>query len=149
MTEFLEFTLDKFTFKVAADRVYSTEGVWAKENGEQIILGMSDYLQQRSGDIAFAEVVQAGTAVAAGEPLADIETIKADLELATPVSGTVQAVSEKMDFEPEIINQDPYEEGWMAIILASNWASEQTNLLSPEAYLEQIKSEAEEEIAEL
>lgn len=149
MTEFLEFTLDKFTFKVAADRVYSTEGVWAKENGEQIILGMSDYLQQRSGDIAFAEVVQAGTAVAAGEPLADIETIKADLELVTPVSGTVQAVSEKMDFEPEIINQDPYEEGWMAIILASNWASEQTNLLSPEAYLEQIKSEAEEEIAEL
>lgn len=149
MTEFLEFTLDKFTFKVATDRAYSTEGVWAKENGDQVTLGMSDYLQQRSGDIAFAEIVEAGKVVAAGEPFADIETIKADLELATPVSGTVQAINEKLDFEPEIINQDPYEAGWMVAVLASKWPGEQAHLLSPEAYLEQIKVEAEEEIGEL
>lgn len=149
MTEFLEFTLDKFTFKVAADRTYSTEGVWVKEDGDQVILGMSDYLQQRSGDIAFAEVVQADTALVAGEPLADIETIKADLELTSPVSGTVQAVNEKMDFEPEIINQDPYQQGWMAKVLASNWSAEQADLLSPEAYLEQIKIDAQREIEEL
>lgn len=149
MTEFLEFTLEKFTFKVAADRVYSKEGVWAKEEGGQVILGMSDYLQQRSGDIAFAEVVEAGTAVRAGEPFVDIETIKADLELASPVSGTVKAVNEALAFEAETINQDPYEAGWIAVVVADNWAAEAANLLSPEAYFKQIKIEAEEEIDEL
>lgn len=149
MTGFLEFTLDKFTFKVATDRYYSPEGVWAKVNEGQIIVGLSDYLQQRSGDIAFAEIVEAGTAVDVGKPFVDIETIKADLELSSPVAGTVQAVNEKLDMEPEIINQDPYEKGWLATILASNWAAEQANLLSPEAYLELIKKDAQREVEEL
>lgn len=149
MAEFLEFTVDKFTFKVATDRYYSEEGVWAKEDGDQIIVGMSDYLQQRSGDIAFAELVEAGTAVTAGDPFADIETIKADLELSSPVSGTLQAINEKLDFEPEIINQEPYEAGWMAAISAADWAAEIVNLLAPEAYFAHIKIDAQQEIENL
>lgn len=146
MAEFLEFTLDKFTFKVAADRLYNSEGVWAKAEGDRITVGMSDYLQQRSGDIAFAEIVEAGTVVTAGDPFADIETIKADVALSSPVSGTLLEICPKMDFEPECINQDPYETGWMAVILAGSWALDKANLLSPEAYFEQIKSEALNEV---
>ncbi len=146
MGRFLEFTLDKFTFKVASDCLYSSEGVWARAEEERIVVGMSDYLQQRSGDIAFVEVVDRGTAVAAGEPFADIETIKADLELTCPVSGTLQGVNEKLDFEPEIINQEPYDTGWIAVILASDWAAEKANLLSPEAYLAHIQRDAQQEI---
>ena len=149
MAEFLEFTLDKFTFKVATDRYYSEEGVWAKADGDQIIVGMSDYLQQRSGDIAFAEVVEAGTTVMAGEPFADIETIKADLELSSPVSGTLQAINDKLDFEPEIINQEPYAAGWMAAISAADWAAEWPDLLAPEAYFAHIKSDAQQELENL
>jgi glycine cleavage system H protein len=146
MTKFLEFTLDKFTFKVASDRLYSSEGVWAKAEEERILVGISDYLQQRSGDIAFAEVADAGTAVAAGEPFADLETIKADVALSCPVSGTLQAINEKLDFEPEIINQDPYGAGWIAVILAGDWTTERAKLLSPEAYLAHIQRDAQEEI---
>ena len=149
MAEFLEFTVDKFTFRVATDRYYSEEGIWAKADGDQIIVGMSDYLQQRSGDIAFAEVVEAGTAVTAGEPFADIETIKADLELSSPVSGILQAINDKLDFEPEIINQEPYAAGWMAAILAADWAAEMTDLLAPEAYFAHIKSDAQQELENL
>ena len=149
MAEFLEFTLDKFSFKVATDRYYSEEGVWAKADGDQIIVGMSDYLQQRSGDIAFAEVVEAGTAVTAGEPFADIETIKADLELSSPVSGILQAINDKLDFEPEIINQEPYAAGWMAAISAADWAAERPDLLAPEAYFAHIKSDAQQELENL
>ena len=149
MAEFLEFTLDKFTFKVAADRRYNSEGVWAKAEGDRVTVGMSDYLQQRSGDIAFAEIVEAGTVVTAGEPFADIETIKADVELSIPLSGTLIEVCPKMDFEPECINQDPYETGWMAVILASSWALDQVNLLSPEAYFERIKMDAQKEVENL
>ena len=149
MAEFLEFTLDKFTFKVATDRLYNGDGVWAKAEGDRVTVGMSDYLQQRSGDIAFAEIVAAGTPVTAGEPFADIETIKADVELSSPVSGTLLEICPKMDFEPEIINLDPYETGWMALILADNWALDQANLLSPQAYFEIIKKDAQKEVENL
>ena len=61
MTEFLETTVDKFTFKVATDRYYSSEGFWAQDDGNRIRIGLTDFLQQRSGDVAFAEVKPVGT----------------------------------------------------------------------------------------
>lgn len=63
MSEFLETTVDKFTFKVATDRLYTAEGVWAKLDGDLVRVGLSDFVQQRSGDVAFAEVKPAGTQV--------------------------------------------------------------------------------------
>jgi len=148
MAEFLEYTLDKFTFKVATDRLYSPAGLWARAEGERITVGVSDFLQQRSGDVAFAEVVEAGTAVAAGGELATIETIKVDIELPAPFSGVVVEVNEALEMEAEIINQDPYGDGWLAVIDASDWPAEGGKLLSPEVYFEQMKREALEEAGE-
>lgn len=142
MAEFLEFTLDKFLFKVATDRFYNSDGVWAKADGQRIVLGMSDYLQQRSGDVAFVEVLEAGKPVTAGEPFADVETIKADVELNSPVTGTVLEINPAMDFEAELINQDPYGEGWMVVIAAADWAADQAALLSAQAYFEHMKMDA-------
>ena len=67
MPDFLETTVDKFTFKVAVDRFYNEEGVWAKEENGRVRIGLSDFLQQRSGDVAFAEIKPVGTALAAGK----------------------------------------------------------------------------------
>ena len=89
MPDYLETTVDKFIFRVATDRLYSPEGVWALADGDRIRVGMTDFLQQRSGDVAFAEVRPAGTAVAAGDEVALIETIKANVEVLSPVGGTV------------------------------------------------------------
>jgi glycine cleavage system H protein len=102
-------------------------------------------LQQRSGDVAFAEVVEVGTAVAAGDELATIETIKVDIELPAPFSGVVVEVNETLEMEAEIINQDPYGDGWLAVIEASDWPADGVKLLSPEAYFELMKREALEE----
>jgi glycine cleavage system H protein len=121
MSQYLEYTLDKFTFKVATDRFYTVEGVWAKADGDQITVGVSDFFQQHNGDVAFAEVVEEGTAVSANDEFADIETIKVDIALSSPVSGTITAVNETLELEAEIINQDPYEAGWIAIITAADW----------------------------
>ena len=60
MPDYLETTVDKFTFKIATDRLYSTEGVWAKAEGKMVRVGLSDFVQQRSGDVAFAEVKPVG-----------------------------------------------------------------------------------------
>ena len=114
MPDFLETTVDKFTFKVATDRLYTSEGVWAKEEDGRIRIGLSDFLQQRSGDVAFAEVKPAGTALAAGDEVAVIETIKVNISLASPVKSKVIEINPAMESAPEAINQDPYGAGWLA-----------------------------------
>ncbi|MDT8306722.1 MAG: hypothetical protein RRC07_12370, partial [Anaerolineae bacterium] len=88
MADFLELTVDKFTFKIATDRFYSAEGMWVKEEDGKVRLGLSDYFQQRNGDVAFAEITEEGTALGADDEIAVIETIKVDIGLETPVAGT-------------------------------------------------------------
>jgi glycine cleavage system H protein len=145
MPEYLETMVDKFTFRVATDRTYTDEGLWAKAEGSHIRIGLSDFLQQSSGDVAFAEVQPAATTLAVGDEVAVIETIKVDIGLSSPVSGTVIEVNPAMEMEPEIINSDPYGEGWLAVIEADNWETDRANLLEPEKYFEIMKRAAEEE----
>ena len=146
MPEFFEVTVDKFTFKVAADRFYTREGVWALAEGNQVRIGLSDFLQQRSGDIAFAEIKPVGTTLSAGDEVASIETIKVNVALSLPVSGSVIEVNSEMDTAPETINQDPYGAGWLAVIEAADWETDRAQLLDAAAYFDVVKREAEEEM---
>ena len=145
MVEYLETTVDKFTFRVATDRVYSREGVWALAEGNRVRIGLSDFLQQRSGDVAFAEVRLIGTHVARGDDLATIETVKVNVSLASPVSGVVAEINPSLSHSPEAINQDPYGEGWLALRVPDDWPSDRSALLDPDAYFIQMRQEAEEE----
>jgi len=149
MTEFLETTLDKFIFKVATDRYYSSEGLWALSDGNRIRIGLSDFLQQRSGDVAFAEVKPIGTALAVGDEVATIETIKVNVILSSPVNGKVVEMNQAMETAPEAINQDPYGEGWLAVIEATDWEADRAALLDPQAYFTLMKGQAEEETKKL
>jgi glycine cleavage system H protein len=145
MPEFLETIVDKFTFRVAMDRYYSAEGIWALAEGSRIRIGMTDFLQQRSGDIAFAEIKPEGTALGAGDEVAIVETIKVNVSLTSPVSGTVVEVNPAMELSPEVINEDPYGEGWLVVIEAGDWQHDRSNLLNAQAYFELMKGQAEEE----
>jgi glycine cleavage system H protein len=147
MSEFMETTVDKFTFRVAADRFYTPQGLWAlASNGSTVRIGMSDFLQQRSGDIAFADVRPAGTVLAAGDEVAAIETIKVTITLPSPIFGTVLRVNPLMVAAPETINQDPYGEGWLCEIETTSWETDRKNLLEPAAYFTQMKDEAENQV---
>jgi glycine cleavage system H protein len=145
MPEFLEFTTGKFIFRLATDCLYTPEGVWVRLQGESLRLGLSDYLQQRSGDVAFAEVKPAGTHLAAGDEFAVIETIKVDLSLGAPVSGELLAANPSLQAAAEVINQDPYGAGWMAEMAPVDWEADSATLLSPAEYLAKAKAEAEQE----
>jgi glycine cleavage system H protein len=159
MSDDLFVTIDKFTFRVAPDRWYTREGVWVQpspltplpegEGNQWVRVGLSDFLQQRSGDIAFAEIKPIGTTLAAGDEMASIETIKVNVALASPVSGKVIEVNPAMETAPEAINQDPYGAGWLAVIEASEWDTDRAQLLDPQAYFAVIKAEAEEEAKKL
>ena len=147
MIDYLEYTLDKFIFKVATDCLYNSAGVWVKAEGDQVTVGVSDFFQQHNGDVAFVEMAEVGTAVSVNDDFATIETIKVDIELPCPVSGTITAVNEDLEMEAELINQDPYGAGWIATIEAAEWLASQDKLLTPEAYLEEMKAQAQEEAA--
>jgi glycine cleavage system H protein len=146
MPDYLETTVDKFTFKVAIDRYYSSEGVWARPEGEHVRIGLSDYIQQRSGDVAFAEVKPEGTDVNFDEEVAVIETIKVNFSLGSPITGTVIEANPAMETAPEAINQDPYGAGWLAVLEATDWKADQARLMDPTAYFSKIKVEAEQEV---
>lgn len=145
MPNFLESTVDKFTFRVADDRFYTPEGVWALEEGNRIRIGLSDFQQQRSGDVAFAEVKPVGTRLAFDEEVAVIETIKVNISLGSPATGRIVEVNPDMVDAPEVINQDPYGAGWMAIIDADHWEADRSSLLDPQAYFIYMKAKVEEE----
>lgn len=147
--EYLEFTLDKFTFKVATDRLYHPDGLWVRADGSRVTVGLSDFRQQTSGDIVFAEVAEVGVSLAVGDEVAHIETIKIDISLPCPLSGVVVEVNSRLEMEAEIINQEPYGAGWLAVLEAANWEVDQANLLAPDAYLVHMQAEAEEEMKKL
>jgi len=149
MSDFLETSIDKFTFKVATDRFYTSEGVWAKEENGPIRIGLSDFVQQRSGDVAFAEIKPAGTVLVVGDEMAVIETIKVNITYSSPVKGKIIEVNPVMNDAPEAINQDPYGAGWLAVMEATEWVAERARLLDPQAYFNIMKSQAEEEAKKL
>lgn len=145
MPEILETTVDKFTFKVATDRLYTDEGVWVKPEGEWVRIGVSDFMQQHSGDVAFAEVKPVGTQLASGDELATIETIKVNISISSPVSGEIRQINPSMASAPEAINQDPYGAGWLALVKPTDWQADTPHLLEPLAYFAKMKARAEKE----
>jgi glycine cleavage system H protein len=144
--EYLETTVDKFVFRVAADRLYSPDGVWAQPEGNRVRVGLTDYIQQRGGDVAFVHVKPVGTKLAGGDEFAELETIKTNQSIFSPISGTVIEVNPDVDLSPEIINQDPYGKGWLAVIETADWESKRAKLLDPHAYLSAMRSQAEQEL---
>jgi glycine cleavage system H protein len=149
MSDYLETKVDKFTFKVATDRFYSSEGVWLKEEQGHIRIGLSDFVQQRSGDVAFADVTSVGTTLAAGDDVANIETIKVNITYTSPVGGKIMEINPAMSDAPEAINQDPYGAGWLAVMEVADWEAERAKLLDPQAYFKLMKGQAEEEAKKL
>ena len=152
MPDFLETTVDKFIFKVASDRHYTSEGVWAapldltEGRALKVRVGVSDFLQQRSGDVAFVEVRPVGTRLSAGDEIASLETIKVDVSLASPVSGTIVGVNQAACDAPDVINREPYGAGWLAVVDVTDWPADRARLLDPQAYFSLMKGQAEAEM---
>jgi glycine cleavage system H protein len=149
MPEYFATTADKFTFRVATDRLYTPEGVWVlpEAGSRRVRVGLADYLQQHEGDVAFANVKPAGTTLQAGEALAEIETIKARVDIHAPVSGKIIEVNEALNLGPEVINQAPYEAGWLAVMEPGAWDVERPKLLSASAYFAVMQKQVQEDLA--
>ncbi len=142
----LEVMVDKFIFRVKEHLYYSETGVWIALDGTRARAGLTDFAQQVNGDLAFASVRPAGTEIKASEVFAEIETVKAILELPSPVTGRILEINPELDNSPELINQDPYGKGWLAVLELDRWEEEKSVLLDAPRYLEFVKQQAEAEM---
>lgn len=118
------------------NRFYSEEHEWALPIEGQIVrIGITDYAQCQLGDIVFVELPEVGAGVIAGDSVGSIESVKTVSELYTPVSGTVVRVNEKLIDEPEAVNSDPYEDGWILEVEVHGSVEEELGkLLTPDRY---------------
>jgi glycine cleavage system H protein len=147
MPELLQTTVDKFTFSVAPDRLYAADGIWVLPQGpDRVRLGATDFMQQHNGDVAFVTLRPAGTSIRAGGEFAEIETMKVTIEVPSPVTGRVLQVNQAVTEKPELINQDPYGEGWLVEVETADWSSDRARLLDARAYLALVQAEAEQEL---
>jgi glycine cleavage system H protein len=142
----LELRVDKFIFRFPDNLYYSDPGIWVKIEERRVRIGLSDFTQQRNGDVAFAEAREAGATVRAGDEVAVIETIKVNLSIPSPVSGTLVEVNGDLLASPELVNQDPYGKGWLAVIEVEDVAAAKASLKTATQYLALAKVQAEAEV---
>jgi glycine cleavage system H protein len=113
---------------------YAASHEWASlEDNNLVRMGISDFAQDALGDVVYVDVPEVGAVVVAGEPCSEVESTKSVSDVNAPVSGTIVAVNEALDTKPELVNTDPYGEGWFAVIEASD-TSELDALLTAEGY---------------
>ncbi len=150
MPEYLETTIDKFTFKVARDRFYTRDGIWLLPSispaGVTVRMGLTDYLQQHSGDAAFVNVKHTGTALETGDEFAEIETVKVNVGLPSPITGSVIETNRDLELNPEFLNQDPYGKGWIVTIKAADWEAASVALLDATAYFQFMRTQIDQEL---
>ncbi len=146
MRDMLEVTVDKFIFRIPETLLFSDAGIWLALEGARARLGLSDFAQQVNGDIAFANVEPAGTELKPGEEFGNIETVKVNVGLPSPVGGRIVEVNTLLQETPEAINQDPYGRGWMVVVELLNWEKDKTALLPASRYIARVKEQAEAEL---
>jgi glycine cleavage system H protein len=122
-------------FDVPDDRRYLESHEWLT-TGSPTRVGITEFAQDELGDVVFVELPEAGTSVTAGESFGVIESIKAVSDLYAPASGEVSGVNEALFDEPELVNEDPFGDGWM---LDLDVTDESDELLSAAEYREQIE----------
>lgn len=125
------------SFDVPDDLRYQESHEWTTVDDDTVRIGISDFAQDELGDIVFVEFPDVGDEIVAGESFGVVESIKAVSDLYAPVSGEVVAVNEELFERPELVNDDPYGDGWMVEVAPSD-TDEFDDALDADAYGEQI-----------
>lgn len=126
------------TNEIRKDLKYTNSHEWIKIKKDVAIVGITDHAQSELTDIVFAELPSIGKKVQKGEELCVVESVKSVSEIYSPISGEIIKINKKLEDSPEIINEDPYDEGWL-VELSIKDIKEIDDLLSPEDYKEIIE----------
>ena len=112
---------------------YTEEHEWARADGARVTVGITQYAQDALGDVVYVDLPATGTRVENGQPFGEVESTKSVSDLYAPLSGTIVERNESLESQPELVNSDPYGEGWMVVIEADDPAAVD-GLMSAEDY---------------
>ena len=121
------------------DLLYATSHEWVRVEGDEAVIGITDFAQDQLGDITFVDLPAVGSTLEVGQEMGSVESVKAASEIYAPVSGEVLEINSDLDSSPEIINESPYDGGWMIRV---KLASSPSGLMNAEEYEEHAESEA-------
>jgi glycine cleavage system H protein len=124
---------------VPNDLSYTRSHEWARVEGDLVVIGITHYAQDQLGEVVYVELPEVGLGANAGEELGTLESVKAVAEFMSPVAGEVVEVNERLAEEPNLVNEDPYGDGWLVKIAGS---LEDDELLDAEAYKELLAEES-------
>jgi len=122
-----------------SDRRYTKEHEWVLLDGDTASIGISDYAQEQLGDVVYVELPEAGAEFAEGAEIATVESVKAASEIYAPVAGEVVEVNGALDETPELVNSDPFGDGWFLKIKVTD-AAAVAKLMDENAYKEYVES---------
>ena len=123
-----------------ADVRYATTHEWARLAGDEIVVGISDYAQSTLSDVVYVELPEVGDQVTKGEQFGVVESVKAAGDIYAPASGTIVAVNSSLEDAPELVNQDPFGEGWLVRVKLDD-AGDLDDLLDVAAYQSLVEAE--------
>ena len=123
------------------DLRFHKEHEWVRVEGQEATVGISNFAQDALGDVVFIEAPKVGIAVSADQEIGEVESTKATSTIYTPLSGKVIRVNEELQDHPELVNQDPYGKGWIAVLELSN-SSEVEQLMTAAQYEEFLKTQS-------
>jgi len=124
---------------VPTDLKYARSHEWARADNGTVVIGITEYAQDQLGEVVYVELPEVGTGVDAGEELGTIESVKAVAEFLSPVAGEVTEINDRLADEPNLINEDPYGDGWLVKVEGS---TDNSDLLDAAAYEEHLKEES-------
>ena len=119
------------------DRRYTAEHEWVKLEGDVAVVGITDFAQDQLGDVVYVELPKVGDKVEAMKPFGVVESVKTASDLYAPIGGTVAEVNDKLTNEPQLVNDAPYESGWMIKIQPDDPAEIDT-LMTADQYADQV-----------
>jgi glycine cleavage system H protein len=122
---------------IPADLKYTKDHEWIKVDGSTATIGVTDYAQSELGDVVYVEIETEGEDLAKEEVFGTVEAVKTVSDLFMPVSGTVTSINERLSDEPDLVNKDPYGEGWMIKVNMSD-LSELEALMSADEYKSEV-----------
>jgi glycine cleavage system H protein len=143
----MEVTHDKFIFRVKSSYLYHPDECWVKRDGEQVTVGITDFFQKTVGDVIFIELPETGTELTKGDEAGMIETIKVNVTLISPVSGTIKEVNSGLGDNPQWVNTEPYGEGWLFKMAPSDWEADKKELTEARVYFSRMEEKIKKEMA--
>jgi glycine cleavage system H protein len=118
---------------IPSDLRYSTDHEWVRVEGDNVTIGITEYAQDALGDVVFVELPEAGATVTAGTTFSEVESTKSVSDIYAPVTGAISAVNDTLESAPELLNSDPYGDGWICRIRMAD-PSELDGLMDADAY---------------